>query len=108
MLGAPPAAAAGPPQAPGVPLAPLLYLALGNWVMGSTGFVIGGILEPLALDLGVSVAAAGQLMTVYALTIALVAPLLIALTTAVGRQPRLLVALVVAGLGNGLGGLAAA
>jgi predicted MFS family arabinose efflux permease len=52
--------------------------------------VIGGIVEPLARSLGVSVAAAGQLMTVYSAANAIAAPLLLA---ALGRATarRLLV-----------------
>ena len=58
--------------------ATLIYLALGNLVIGSAGFMLGGLLEPLAAGLKVSVAAAGQLMTVYALANAVGSPLLIA------------------------------
>jgi DHA1 family inner membrane transport protein len=66
-------------------------LALGNLVIGTGAFVIGGIVEPLARSLGVSVSAAGQLMTVYSAANAIAAPLLLA---AFGRASarRLLVA----------------
>ena len=54
---------------------PLLYFfALCNLVIGSGAFVLGGILEPLSQSLGVSVAAAGQAMTAYALATAVLAP----------------------------------
>ncbi|MFO0236034.1 MAG: hypothetical protein ACK51M_23850, partial [Burkholderiales bacterium] len=43
--------------------AALWIIALGNLVIGTGAFVIGGIVEPLARSLGVSVSTAGQLMT---------------------------------------------
>lgn len=64
----------------------LLYLLmLCNLVMGTGVFVLAGILEPLAASLQVSVAAAGQAMTAYAVSTALLAPLILAAT---GRWPR--------------------
>lgn len=58
---------------------------LCNLVQGSGVFVIGGILTRVAQDLQVSVAAAGQAMTAYAVSTALLSPLLPVLT---GRWPR--------------------
>jgi len=64
----------------------LLYLLmLCNLVMGTGVFVLGGILVPVAESLHVSVAAAGQAMTAYAVSTALLAPLMLVLT---GRWPR--------------------
>jgi DHA1 family inner membrane transport protein len=71
-----------------------------NLVVGSAAFVIGGILAPLSSALDISLAAAGQAMTAYALSTAVLAPLLLLLT---GRWPRkvaLLAALAVFTLGN--------
>ena len=63
-------------------------IALGNLVIGTGAFMIGGIVEPLSRSLGVSVSAAGQLMTVYSAANAIAAPLLLAL---LGRaRPRVL------------------
>lgn len=82
---------------------PLLYLlALCNLLIGTGAFVIGGILTPLADSLGVSVAAAGQAMTAYALATAVLAPLALVVT---GRWPRrrvLCVSLAVFAAGNAL------
>lgn len=80
-------------------------LALGNLVVGTGAFLIGGIVEPLARSLGVSVSTAGQLMTVYSAANAIAAPLLLA---AFGRATarRLLVGamtvLVVSAIGSAL------
>ncbi|WP_296919247.1 hypothetical protein [Polaromonas sp.] len=65
---------------------PVLYLfALCNLVIGSGAFVLGGILVPLSDSLNVSLAAAGQVMTAYAISTALLAPVLIIATA---RWPR--------------------
>ncbi|HWP12485.1 MAG TPA: MFS transporter [Ramlibacter sp.] len=64
----------------------ILYLfALANLVVGTGAFVLTGILQPLADSLGVSVAAAGQAMTAYALAAALLAPPFLLAT---GHWPR--------------------
>jgi DHA1 family inner membrane transport protein len=56
-----------------VPL-PLLALALAAFAIGTTEFVIVGLLPSVAQDTGVSVARAGLLVTGYALGVALGAP----------------------------------
>ncbi len=60
---------------------PILYFfALCNLVIGSSAFALNGILQPLSEALGISVAAAGQVMTAYAIATAVLAPLFIVLT----------------------------
>jgi DHA1 family inner membrane transport protein len=84
----------------------LVVFALANLVVGTGAFVVSGILEPIAADLGVSIAAAGQATTAYALATALLAPLALVAT---GRWPRkraLQAALATFGLGNGICALA--
>jgi MFS transporter, DHA1 family, inner membrane transport protein len=78
----------------------LWLLCLVNLIIGTGAFVIGGILAPIAQALGISVPAAGQAMTAYALSTALLAPLVLLAT---GRWPRkraLLLALALFTLGN--------
>jgi len=73
---------------------PILYLfALTNLVIGTGAFVLSGILQPLAASLGVSVAAAGQVMTAYALASALLAPVLLLVTGRWRRKRAMLLAL---------------
>ena len=73
---------------------PILYFfALCNLVIGSGAFVLGGILQPLSTSLGISVAAAGQAMTAYALATALLAPMLIVLTVKWPRRRAIQLAL---------------
>ncbi|OOG46376.1 MFS transporter [Polaromonas sp. A23] len=65
---------------------PVLYLfALCNLVIGSGAFVLGGILVPISESLNISLAAAGQVMTAYAVSTAVIAPVLIVATA---RWPR--------------------
>ncbi|MFJ3220494.1 MFS transporter [Kitasatospora sp. NPDC086801] len=84
----------------------LLLLALGTFAMGTDSMVVAGILGPVAADLGVSVPAAGQLVTVFALGYALLAPVLAALTARWPRRRLLLTALAVFSAANALSALA--
>jgi predicted MFS family arabinose efflux permease len=47
----------------------LLALALGTFAIGTGSFVFAGLLEGVAEDLSVSVATAGHLVTVFALSL---------------------------------------
>jgi len=86
------------PTAPGIPagggsLRPVAVLAVGSFAMGTDSFVLAGILPNIAGGLHVSTAAAGQTITVFALTYALTAPLLAGITGALPRKPLMLAAL---------------
>ncbi len=82
-------------------LPPALFaLTAGAFGIGTTEFVIMGLLMQVSSDLGVSIAAAGLLISGYALGVVAGAPLLTALT---GRWPRktvLLALMAVFTLGN--------
>lgn len=73
----------------------LLILALGTFAIGTDSFVIAGVLPGIAADLGVSVAAAGQLVTLFALAYAIAAPVMATLTAAVPRRPLLVTAMAI-------------
>jgi len=73
----------------------LIILALGNFAIGTGSFVLTGILPKLAQDMNVSVTLAGQLVTIYALTYAIAAPLLAAFTSRLPRRTLLLTALLI-------------
>lgn len=64
---------------------PLLALALGSFVVGSSEFIIMGLLPEVAADLQVSLADAGLLVSAYAMGVVIGAPLLGPL---LGRLPR--------------------
>jgi len=73
----------------------LLYLlAACNLVIGTGAFSLAGILQPVAQSLQVSVGAAGQSMTVYAIASALLAPMLLMGTGRWQRRSALQLALV--------------
>ncbi|MFF4507953.1 MFS transporter [Streptomyces sp. NPDC001401] len=81
-----------------MPLA-LLALAIGAFGIGTTEFVIMGVLPEVAGDFGVSIPTAGWLVSGYALGVVLGAPLLTVLGTKVSRKKMLmfLMGLFVAG-----------
>lgn len=89
------------PTPPLPPLHPLLYLfALANLVLGTGAFVMGGILDVVAQDLGVPVGAVGQNMSAYAFSTAVLAPLLMVLTGRWSRRAAVLLALTLFALGT--------
>jgi DHA1 family inner membrane transport protein len=61
-------------------------LAVSTFAIGTTEFVIVGIIPSVASDLQVSVPSAGLLVSLYALTITISAPLLTALTGRIDRR----------------------
>jgi predicted MFS family arabinose efflux permease len=81
-------------------LAPLIWLALGTFATGTESFMIAALLPGLADDLSVTLVAAGQLITVFALTYAISSPVLSALTAGVGRRNLLLVSMTAFALAN--------
>jgi predicted MFS family arabinose efflux permease len=78
-----------------LPMGRLYWLALGTFAIGTEGFMIAPLLPDLSRDLSVSIASAGQLVTVFALSYALSSPLLTALTGDIDRR-RLLIASMLA------------
>lgn len=82
----------------------LYFLTLGNVVIGTGTMVMSGILTPVAADLGISVSAAGQVTTAYALAFALGAPIIASLTGGFDRSRVLALSL----LGFALSGLISA
>lgn len=64
---------------------PIYALAVTSFVIGTTEFVIMGLLPEVAADLRVSIPAAGLLVTGYALGVVIGAPILAILTA---RMPR--------------------
>jgi len=76
------------PAKKAIPLS-LLSLTTGAFAIGMTEFVIMGLLPNVAADLNVTIPAAGQLITLYALGVAVGAPVLTLLTRNI-PQKRLL------------------
>lgn len=78
----------------------LLALTLSAFAIGTTEFVIVGLLPTIAADLGVSLPSAGLLVSLYALGVAIGAPLFTALTGKVPRKALLLGLMVLFTAGN--------
>ncbi len=78
----------------------LLALTLSAFAIGTTEFVIVGLIPTIAGDLGVSLPSAGLLVSLYALGVAVGAPLLTALTGKVPRKVLLLSLMVLFTAGN--------
>lgn len=82
-----------------MPLA-LWALALSAFAIGTTEFVIVGLIPTIATSLDVSVPSAGLLVSLYALGVAVGAPVLTALTGRVPRKHLLLGLMALFTLGN--------
>ncbi|SDL19798.1 MFS transporter [Pseudomonas indica] len=78
----------------------LLALTLSAFAIGTTEFVIVGLIPTIASNLGVSLPSAGLLVSLYALGVAVGAPLLTALTGRVPRKRLLLALMALFTLGN--------
>ncbi|TSB31644.1 MFS transporter [Streptomyces benahoarensis] len=82
-----------------MPLA-LLALAISAFGIGTTEFVMMGLLPNVADDLGTSVPTAGYLVSAYALGVVIGAPLLTALGSRVPRKPMLVALMALFTAGN--------
>ncbi|QCX77759.1 Inner membrane transport protein YdhP [Streptomyces sp. YIM 121038] len=90
-----------------MPLA-LLALAIGAFGIGTTEFVIMGLLPEVAGDFDVSIPTAGFLVTGYALGVVLGAPLMTALGTRISRKRMLMLLMGLFIAGNLLSAVAPA
>jgi len=78
----------------------LLVLALGTFAVGTDSYVVAGILSPVAQSFDVSVAAAGQFVTVYSFAYAILSPVMATLTANWPRRRVFLAGLAVFIAGN--------
>jgi predicted MFS family arabinose efflux permease len=78
----------------------VFWLALAAFAIGTEAFVIVGLLPVIAADVHISLAATGQLVTVYALTYAIGSPVLAVLFNDFDRKAVLTLALCCFILGN--------
>ena len=78
-----------------MPFLPLLTLTLATFAIGTTEFVIAGLLPEISASLSVSIPRAGLLVTGYALGVAIGGPIL-AIST--NRLPRKLALLLLMGI----------
>lgn len=87
------------------PLA-IWILSLGAFAIGMTEFVIMGLLPNIARDLDVTVSDAGQLITGYALSVAIGGPIIVLATYKLPRKNLLVLLMAIFIVGNGIGGIA--
>jgi DHA1 family inner membrane transport protein len=85
---------------------PLLVLALSAFGIGTTEFVIMGLLPEVAADLGVTIPTAGWLVTGYALGVAVGAPFMAMATAGLQRRMTLIILMGIFIIGNLLCALA--
>ncbi|MFF8656260.1 MFS transporter [Streptomyces huasconensis] len=88
-----------------MPLA-LLALAVGAFGIGTTEFVMMGLLPNVADDLHISIPTAGHLVSAYALGVVIGAPLLAAVTAKLPRRRVLIGLMVLFVVGNALSAVA--
>ncbi|MBG9773795.1 MFS transporter [Brevibacillus laterosporus] len=75
-------------------------LTIVSFVVGMVELIIGGILDLVATDLGVSLGKAGFLITMFSLVFAISAPILLTLTSGVERKRLTMISLLVFLIGN--------
>ncbi|UPO87293.1 MFS transporter [Niallia sp. Man26] len=78
----------------------LWTLVIGAFAIGMTEFVIMGLLPEVARDVNSSIAAAGQLITGYALGVAVGGPILVLITYKMSQKNLLMLLMVIFILGN--------
>ncbi|GAA3842450.1 MFS transporter [Saccharothrix violaceirubra] len=81
-------------------------LAFGAFTVGTSGYIVAGVLPAVSAELHVSHATAGQLLTAFAIAYAVSSPVLAALTGRWERRTLLVAALLVSALGNAFAAIA--
>lgn len=85
----------------GLPAA-LWALTISAFGIGTTEFVIVGLLPTVAKDLQISIPSAGLLVSLYAIGVAIGAPILTALTSKIPRKKLLIYVMILFILGNAI------
>ncbi|WP_370679249.1 MFS transporter [Comamonas sp. GB3 AK4-5] len=84
----------------------IAILAVAAFVIVTTEYLIVGLLPALARDLGISISAAGQLVTLFAFTVMLFGPVLTALLSHLARKPLFIAILLLFAASNALAAVA--
>lgn len=97
-----------PPTAPAATRMPLAVYILGLSVfaLGTSEFMLSGLLPPIADDMNVSIPRAGLLISAFAIGMVVGAPLLAVATLRLPRKTTLVTLITVFGLGQVVGALA--
>ena len=78
----------------------IYLLAIISFLVGTSEYIISGILDQIAHTLGITLAAAGQLITIFSLVYAVFTPVLMALTASMDRRKLMMYALGLFVIGN--------
>jgi predicted MFS family arabinose efflux permease len=81
-------------------MAPIYWLALGTFAIGTEGFMIVPLLPKMAADLRVPISTVGALVSVFSLALAISSPILTALTGSFNRRRLLIGAMIAFALAN--------
>jgi predicted MFS family arabinose efflux permease len=84
----------------------IAILAVAAFIIVTTEYLIVGLLPALARDLGISISAAGQLVTLFAFTVMLFGPVLTALLSHLARKPLFITILLLFAAANALAAVA--
>jgi DHA1 family inner membrane transport protein len=93
------------PTSVGLPMAPLIALSTAMFIAQTTEFMPGGLTPLIAESLEVPLALAGQLVSVFALTVVLTTAPLAIVTRRVSRKPLIIGAFAIVCLANAAAGL---
>lgn len=80
----------------------IFILVIGTFIIGTDDFVIAGLLPYISNDMNVTIAAAGQLVTVFAIAYAIGAPIFGTLTMNLPLKSLLVVSMLVFAIANAL------
>lgn len=78
----------------------IYILAIISFLVGTSEYIISGILDNIAHTLGITLAAAGQLITIFSLVYAIFTPILMALTASMDRRKLMIYSLGLFVIGN--------
>jgi DHA1 family putative efflux transporter-like MFS transporter len=78
----------------------IFILSIISFLVGTSEYIISGILDNIAKDLDIPLALAGQLVTIFALVYAIFTPILMALTANIDRRKLMVYSLGLFVLGN--------
>lgn len=84
----------------------LWALTIAAFAIGTTEFVIVGLLPTVAQDMRISIPSAGLLVSLYAIGVAVGAPVLTALTSRIPRKALLISLMALFIMGNGMASIA--
>lgn len=78
----------------------IYILAIVSFLVGTSEYIISGILDTISDSLGITLAAAGQLITMFSLVYAIFTPILMGLTSSIDRRKLMIFSLGLFVIGN--------